>query len=88
MTIELDGRLMTNRETAHDYLKSQLALPEYYGRNLDALYDVLTECGEEMQIVVCFTDEMQAHLGGYAVALLETLYQAAEANPKLKVIAE
>ena len=88
MTIELDGRQMTSRDAAHDHLKAQLMLPEYYGRNLDALYDVLTERGEETTIVVCYSDEMQAHLGGYAVALLETLHQASEINPALNIIIE
>jgi len=41
MTVELDGRLMHDRLSAHEYLKVQLALPDYYGRNLDALYDLL-----------------------------------------------
>ena len=34
--VVIDGRKMTDRETAHTYLKRKLDLPEYYGRNLDA----------------------------------------------------
>lgn len=41
--IILDGTQLSNRETAHDYLQTALELPEYYGKNLDALYDCLTE---------------------------------------------
>ena len=50
--IVLDGRKMTDRESAHTYLKKKLELPEHYGKNLDALYDVLGECGAEMNILL------------------------------------
>ena len=43
MEVILDGELMTDRPTVHDLLSEKLAFPEYYGRNLDALYDCLTD---------------------------------------------
>ena len=42
MEVILDGELMTDRPTVHDLLSEKLAFPEYYGRNLDALYDLLS----------------------------------------------
>ena len=39
----LDANEMTTKENAHAYLKEQLELPEYYGMNLDALHDCLTD---------------------------------------------
>ena len=41
-TIRLNGKKMTDRKAAHAYLKKKLHLPEYYGNNLDALWDCLT----------------------------------------------
>ena len=41
--IILDGGQLCDRGTAHTYLQEMLELPEYYGKNLDALYDCLTE---------------------------------------------
>ena len=35
----------------HDALAKSLPLPECYGRNLDAFYDVLTEYGADWRIV-------------------------------------
>lgn len=35
----------------HDAIARSLPLPECYGRNLDALYDVLTEYGADWRIV-------------------------------------
>ena len=39
----LDGTMLSDRETMHDQLYMSFSLPEYYGRNLDALWDCLTE---------------------------------------------
>ncbi|MDO4493445.1 MAG: barstar family protein [Clostridia bacterium] len=39
----LDGRRMADREAMHTHLAETLGLPEYYGRNLDALWDCLSE---------------------------------------------
>ena len=30
-------------EEIHDYIAEELSFPSYYGKNLDALYDVLTD---------------------------------------------
>ena len=45
-TIILDGNILGDKERVHGYLKETLNFPEYYGNNLDALYDCLTELGE------------------------------------------
>ena len=41
--ITLDGNLLADITQVHDYLKEMLEFPEYYGKNLDALYDCLTD---------------------------------------------
>ena len=76
MRVELDGMCMTDRETAHDYLAQQLHFPAYYGRNLDALYDLLTELGEPIEIVIHNSDAMKEKLGSYGNNLLLTLTEA------------
>ena len=85
MVIELDCREMTDKPALHAYLKEKLALPEYYGKNLDALYDVLTERSQQTELVLKNWRELSAQLGSYGVSLLETLRQASEENPNLEV---
>lgn len=47
MTIyELDGKLIGSE--GHKYLKEALDFPDYYGENLDALYDCLCEFNGEI----------------------------------------
>ena len=43
MKYVLDALQMKTKTEAHPYLKEVLELPEYYGGNLDALYDCLSE---------------------------------------------
>lgn len=47
--MQLDGKLI--REKGHDYLIEALNLPDYYGKNLDALYDCLTEMECEIELI-------------------------------------
>lgn len=47
----LDGEQLCSRENAHTYLQEMLGFPEYYGKNLDALYDCLTEL-QDLYIVI------------------------------------
>lgn len=47
--MQLDGNLI--KENGHDYLAEALDFPDYYGKNLDALYDCLTEISCEIELV-------------------------------------
>ena len=84
-TIELNGRLMRDRKSAHDHLQTQLSLPDYYGRNLDALYDLLTERSDPTRLLIRFSGELEADPCSFAAALLDTLRDAAASNPSLEI---
>ena len=84
----IDCRLMTDKASAHAYLKDVLSFPAYYGNNLDALYDVLTERNSPFLITIEHTDALKSSLSEYGAALLETFSDAAENNPNLTVIFE
>lgn len=67
--MQLDGDLI-NKE-GHDYLKKALNLPEYYGKNLDALYDCLGEITGEIELINSENVDKD---------ILETFIDAANAN--------
>lgn len=80
--IELDGRKMDTRSATHQYLINELQLPAHYGKNLDALYDCLTEL-HRVKIVLIYKEAMLNALGGYGQSLLRVLKDAAQENPGL-----
>ena len=78
--ITLNGKKMTEREGAYDYLAASLSLPAYFGRNLDALYDVLS--GTEGEVELKNAGAMLAALESYGCKLLSCFYDAARDNPR------
>lgn len=71
--MELDGKLI--KKDGHDYLKEALNFPDYYGKNLDALYDCLTEISCEIELIN--SEEVEEDI-------LDTFYDAASENELLK----
>ena len=83
--ITLDIEKMRSLPMLHKYLHTALALPEYYGANLDALYDCLTEMSEPTELVVPKKVADEAYLGWYGQQFLQMLEDAAAANEALRV---
>ena len=86
MAIILEGKAMVDRPAAHAHLAERLDLPSYYGRNLDALYDVLTDIGADTEVILMDPAAVAEQLGKYGEALLGSLQEAAESNPHLTII--
>ena len=68
--IVLDGKRMGGREELHAELKRKLALPDYYGNNLDALNDCLGERRERELIVIEDAGDFLEGCDAYALRLL------------------
>ena len=78
-TAFLDGETIANRKALHRALAEQLDFPAYYGGNLDALFDLLTEAPQRYRVVISGATALRETLGGYYSALLDTLTDAQEA---------
>ena len=81
LILNLDGAVLKTREELHSTIQWQLNLPDYYGRNLDALWDVLGTWSEPLQIALTHPAQLQNHLGDYADHLLQLLNDAVQENP-------
>ena len=83
----LDFKPIKTREDVHKYLAMMLDLPDYYGENLDALYDCLTEMSEDT--VVGFfeaEDPASSPVSSYLGRVKLVMRDAEEENPHFAVI--
>lgn len=85
-TVRLDCREMRSKREAHEYIAQTLGFPGYYGKNLDALYDCLTEFCRDTLIVVRYASALEASLGEYGTNLLNTFKDAEEAASSLSLV--
>ena len=84
--IMLDAQYLLEKETAHEYLKEKLALSDYYGKNLDALYDCLTELVDvEIYIDTSFVDGLEKENSTYYHKMMRVFQAAARENKELKL---
>ena len=81
----IDGASVENRAALHALLAEGLPLPDYYGRNLDALYDCLTDpLPEPVEITLRDFGALAAALGLYAHKFAAVLARAARENQNLR----
>ena len=85
MDISLDGLAMDTRKAAHDHLQERFGFPAYYGRNLDALYDLLTEIRTPTRILLWNKNQLLRSLESYGDAMVECFEQAAAENPNIEL---
>lgn len=79
----IDCEKLCEPESAQKYLEKTLEFPKYYGKNLDALFDCLTEKGE-CSIQFKGAEEFYRS-NAYGAKVLRVMRDAAEANPLLKM---
>lgn len=82
-TIVLDCSYMTDRDTAYAYLAKKLGFPSYFGKNLDALYDMLTDPCEQRQLIIYNKKLILVSLGNYGQRILDTIRDATRVNNNL-----
>ena len=70
-------------EKAHEALAQALAFPDYYGGNLDALHDCLTDLSDT-QLVITDCGAASKQMGKWP-GFLSVFCDAAEENPGLKI---
>ncbi|MBQ4164806.1 MAG: barstar family protein [Oscillospiraceae bacterium] len=84
----LNGAEITERKQIHEKLALGLSFPDWYGGNLDALYDCLTGITADTRVVLRDFDVLEERLGKYATSVKKVMKKAAEDNPKLSFVTE
>ena len=79
-TFYLDLKGVTTREELHDRIQKELPLPEWYGRNLDALHDILTDEGRDWSLVFYNCEEPDESIGEYMYRLRRMCFAASFEN--------
>ena len=78
---EINGAEIHSRAGLHDVLSRTLQLPAWYGRNLDALHDCLTDISTDTILYITHPDALRTGLDAYAEIFLQVLTDAAGENP-------
>ena len=84
--IDLSG--VTDRDSLHQCLRDALPLPEWYGNNLDALYDSMTEMSVPVTIRFLESEKAQDRLGEYFEMFRRVLQDVQSDLPGLTVFFE
>ena len=82
---------LTNIQTPRDmhaYIAYVMDSPAYYGRNLDALYDMLTEISEPTLLCIRRPAALAPELQAYFPKMARMLHDAQEENGNLQVVVD
>ena len=70
----------------HDVLAAKLRFPSWYGRNLDALYDCLTDLHVPVTINLLHVQTLIDRLGNFGRAAINCMEQAERENGEMLIL--
>jgi len=79
ITLKLDK--FSKKEELHSYLKKKMKFPDYYGENLDALFDCLTDISTDTAVDIKYDAENELQR-----AVLAVFSDAVSQNTHLAII--
>ena len=78
--IIIDGEKIHSKKELHRELAEKLDFPEWYGANLDALHDCLTDLRDDVRISVVDFEELNKNVPIYGRLAVRVLRHAAKEN--------
>ena len=84
--VNLRGGELCSMAEIHRAFAETLRFPDWYGGNLDALYDLLTAEQEEVRIVLWEEELLRDALGARYRALRRVLTDSAEENDRISLV--
>lgn len=79
--VELNGKRMASEASAQEYLFDMFEFPEYYGADLEAIYDALADITEETRVSIINRDYMET--SSFGSRLIWVFEDAASDNDNL-----
>ena len=79
--IIIDCSPIRTKEDLHSIFREALSFPNWYGNNLDALYDCLTDCTGKVRILNW--EIAEGNLGNYGTKVKKVIAAAAVHNTDL-----
>lgn len=84
--VAIDGNLVSHMSDIHEIFCEALDFPDYYGRNLDALYDCLSDLREETVIGIANASQLKEKLVSHYGRLLHLLDHVESENRFVRVV--
>ena len=84
----LDGEKILSNADLHRTFAETLDFPEYYGNNLDALRDCLTETEGPVCVAAVNTDLLSEHVGRRWKSFLRLMDDLTEEEPGFRFLSE
>ena len=81
--VVLDPENLRDKESMSLYMKKAMDLPEWFGSNLDALADALSEIADNTVFEVKIADREEFAEDGYPKKVLKVISRAVSENPHL-----
>ena len=84
--LTIDCRRCKTKEKAHEYLAKKKGFPPYYGKNLDALADVLASMDKNTLIKVKYSNSLEKNMGDYGKIMLKVFTEAKENGTQIEIL--
>lgn len=83
------GARCTSQEALHEFIAKKLCFPDYYGANLSALADCLSEMGEPARITFAIGQyDVEPGMQAYLLRFVQVCAREALVNENLSVVIE
>ena len=84
----LDGEKIDSTADVHRIFADMLGFPPYYGKNLDALHDALTDIAEPVTVIAVNTAVLEENLGRRKKGFLRLMEDLTEEKPGFRFLYE
>ena len=81
MFVTINGADIKSMKDFHDLIAQELRFPDWYGKNLDALYDCLTDISDDTTVTLAHALEWFQTLGKDAITAVRVMQDASQLNP-------